>query len=305
MYPNIQWLILSVILLAGCVPSTDADNAAKHSGQCPPNSFAALKAYLRYDPARSSPLIMAHRGGPSAGFPENSIPAFERTLAAVDCPLMEFDVRMTLDSQLVLLHDDELELCTNGSGLLSHTNWADLRELHLQDEEDQLTDLTIPTFAEVLQWYTGRAAILIIDAKPLTDIDLVLETINRSQVKHQSVLICYSLADAEYVYAHTPDLMLALGFNNEALIAAIERSPIPKDQILALTPRELQPAGYYQYIHDLGISCSLGTNGNIDTLAISSSQTLYKERFRTGADIICTDKPVEVAAVFQSLPAGQ
>lgn len=296
MHHKIPWLTILAVFIWGCGASKEDTT---HTEDCPPSSFAALKAFFQYDGSRSSPLIMAHRGGASDGFPENCIPTFERTLAGVSCPLVEFDVRMTRDSQLVLLHDDELELCTDGSGLLSQTDWADLQKLHLKDDSDQLTELTMPTFAEVLQWFENKAAILIIDAKPMTAPDLVLEAINQSKVKNQSVLICYSLADAEYVYERTPDLMLALGFNNDELIAAIEQSKIPKDQILALTPRELQAEAYYQHIHQMGISCSLGTNGNIDTLAVDASEALYVERFQTGADIICTDNPIEVAGIFK------
>lgn len=164
-----------------------------------------------------------------------------------------------------------------------------------------MTPFTIPTFNEVLKWFESKPAILIIDAKPKTDLDLVLDAINHSKVKHQSVLICYSLEDAEYVFSQTPDLILALGFNDEKRIQAIEKSRIPKGQILALTPRELQPDSYYERIHEMGISCSLGTNGNIDTLPLAFSKVMYNERFQAGADIICTDNPIEVAHLFNEI----
>jgi glycerophosphoryl diester phosphodiesterase len=288
--------IFILIIFLGCTKST---KVKQESSLCPDSSFSDIKLFLGYNNARESPLIMAHRGGPSKGFPENCIPTFERTLEKVNCPLIEFDVRMTKDSMLVLLHDDELELCTNGGGLLSETNWSKLQQLKLIDDESNLTPIGVPTFEEVLVWFEKKPAILIIDAKPKTNLDLVLNAINKSKVKNKSVLICYSIEDAEYVFSKTPYLMLALGFNNESQVKAIEESKIPKDQILALTPRELQPISYYERIHKLGISCSLGTNGNIDTIPISFSKTMYQERFQKGVDIICTDNPIEVSNLFK------
>lgn len=243
---------------------------------------------------------MAHRGGPAEGFPENCLATFRHTLQHVPCPLIEFDVRMSKDSVLLLAHDDELERMSNGTGSVSKSLWKDLKTLYLKNEEEKVTTFHPPLFKQALDFLRKKPCILIIDNKPGTAIDLVLQEITQAKVENQSVMICYSLKDAEYVYLKKPNLMLALGFNQEAQIAAIEKSVIPKDQLVALTPREIQSAGYYERIHALGISCSLGTNGNIDTLPLANSKALYWERFKAGADIICTDRPVEVARIFMA-----
>lgn len=269
-----------------------------NSSNCQPRNFAEIKALFQHNPQRAAPFIMAHRGGPAPGFPENCLATFARTLASVSCPLIEFDVRMSKDSVLVLSHDDALEHGSNGHGLLSQSTWSTLKKLKLKDETGQITLHRMPTFSSALKFLAKKPAILIIDNKPGTPLDKVLAAITRAKVAQQSVLICYSLKDAEYVYQYKPDLMLALGFNQEVQIAAIEQSSIPKDQLVALTPREIQSPAYYQRIHQLGISCSLGTNGNIDTLPSTQSKMMYLERFRAGADIICTDHPEQVAKMF-------
>ena len=289
-------LFLLMFILIACASSV---KDRKASGvNCQPKNFAALKALFRYNPHQNKPFIMAHRGGPAAGFPENCLATFRHTLRHVPCPLIEFDVRMSMDSVLLLAHDDELERMSNGKGFVSKSLWKDLKALYLKNEEEQVTTYHPPLFKEALDFLRKKSCILIIDNKPGTAIDLVLQEINQAKVENQAVLICYSLKDAEYVHLKKPNLMLALGFNQEAQIAAIEKSVIPKDQLVALTPRDIQPAGYYERIHALGISCSLGTNGNIDTLPLADSKALYWERFRAGANIICTDRPVEVARVF-------
>lgn len=292
---NVGLLVL-VLILQTC--SAIQMPANRFAYDCLPSDFAALQNLLRYNPQRTAPLIMAHRGGPSDGFPENCLATFQHTLQKVHCPLLEFDVRMSKDSVLLLAHDDELELMSNGKGLLSQSLWKNLKPLNLKNEADQLTPYHPPLFAEALDFLRKKSCVLIIDNKPGTAMDLVLKEIDRAQVEAQAVLICYSLKDAEYVHQRMPNLMLALGFNQEPQIAAIEKSTIPKSHLVALTPREIQPASYYERIHAWGITCSLGTNGNIDTLPMASSESLYRERFEAGADILCTDRPVEVARIF-------
>jgi len=265
---------------------------------CRPADFAALQTLLRYNPQRQVPLIMAHRGGPSDGFPENCLATFQYTLQRVQCPLLEFDVRMSKDSVLLLAHDDELERMSNGTDWVSKSLWKDLKQLRLKNDQDQVTPHHPPLFSAALSYLRKKPCILIIDNKPGTAIDLVLQEISQAKVENQAVLICYSLKDAEYVHNKKPNLMLALGFNQEPQILAIDKSSIPKSHLVALTPREIQPAAYYERIHNWGITCSLGTNGNIDTLAFDVSKPLYQERFKAGADIICTDRPVEVAKIF-------
>lgn len=291
-------LLLLMLCILAFVLTSSAKIGQSNSESCQPKDFAALKAFFRYNPQQRTPFIMAHRGGPAEGFPENCLATFRHTLQQVPCPLIEFDVRMSKDSVLLLAHDDELERMSNGTGFVSKSLWKDLKALYLKNEEDQVSAYHPPLFKQALDFLRKKSCILIIDNKPGTAIDLVLQQITRAKVDNQAVLICYSLKDAEYVYRKKPNLMLALGFNQESQIAAIEKSVIPKDQLVALTPRDIQPAGYYGRIHALGISCSLGTNGNIDTLPSAASKALYWERFRAGADIICTDRPVEVARIF-------
>lgn len=73
------------------------------------------------------PKIIAHRGGGSLA-PEN-------TLAAIDVGhvyghrMIEFDVKLSRDGQLFLLHDDRLERTSNGCGIASDRPWDELLTL--------------------------------------------------------------------------------------------------------------------------------------------------------------------------------
>ncbi|KXH76618.1 MAG: hypothetical protein AM326_02505 [Candidatus Thorarchaeota archaeon SMTZ-45] len=73
------------------------------------------------------PLIMGHRGDLSTA-PENTIQALKSALkAGVD--FLESDVRITLDNELVLFHDDDMERTTGESGSVGERTLEELRQL--------------------------------------------------------------------------------------------------------------------------------------------------------------------------------
>jgi glycerophosphoryl diester phosphodiesterase len=59
----------------------------------------------------SSPLVIAHRGA-RAFAPENTLVAFEKA-ARLGADMVELDVQLTADGQLVVVHDETLERCSN------------------------------------------------------------------------------------------------------------------------------------------------------------------------------------------------
>lgn len=73
------------------------------------------------------PLIIAHRGA-SADAPENTMAAF--ALAAEQgAHGVEFDVRLSADGNIVIMHDETVDRTTNGRGRVSKMSAGALREL--------------------------------------------------------------------------------------------------------------------------------------------------------------------------------
>jgi glycerophosphoryl diester phosphodiesterase len=71
--------------------------------------------------------IGGHRGAPEAA-PENTFPSFDAAVTfGVD--YIETDVQRTADGMLVLLHDDDLDRTTNGSGPVANTVATDVLAL--------------------------------------------------------------------------------------------------------------------------------------------------------------------------------
>ncbi len=284
---------ITMLLLAAL-----SHTAQAQTGDCQFKDAEALKSYLKPG-KRTTPLIMAHQGGTEDGYPGNSMATFERTYSKVPCVLLEIDVRATADSLLVISHDDDLALKTNGKGLLSKKKWKEVSKLRLKDPYGSMTEHPIPTFQQVLNWAAGKNFVLIIDKKPETSITQTIKMLQGTGNLYKSVLICYSLKEAQLAHQLAPQLMLAVGFNSPEHIDAVEQSGLPLEQLVALTPRELQEGSFYQRIHDLNVPSSLGTNGNIDTLQVAESRPLYQKiRDSGGPDIICTDNPILVQSIF-------
>ncbi|WP_318374938.1 glycerophosphodiester phosphodiesterase [Enterobacter sp.] len=73
------------------------------------------------------PHIVAHRGGGKLA-PENTLAAID-TGARFGHTMIEFDVKLSQDGQIFLLHDDNLERTSNGWGMAGRLPWSDLLQV--------------------------------------------------------------------------------------------------------------------------------------------------------------------------------
>ena len=70
------------------------------------------------------PGVIGHRGA-ALRAPENTLAGF-RKAAELGCRMVEFDVRLTLDEQAVVFHDDDLKRITGSAGAVGATLLRDL-----------------------------------------------------------------------------------------------------------------------------------------------------------------------------------
>jgi glycerophosphoryl diester phosphodiesterase len=73
------------------------------------------------------PVIIAHRGDKNHA-PENTVAAFAMA-ADKGAPAVEFDVKLTADGRVVVLHDATLDRTTDGTGKLRDSNFESLQKL--------------------------------------------------------------------------------------------------------------------------------------------------------------------------------
>lgn len=93
--------------------------------------------------------ICAHRGA-SDSHPENTLSAFREAIR-LGAHMIEFDVALTKDHKLVLMHDTTLDRTTNGKGPVSEFTLAELKQLDAGSWKNaRFQGEQIPTLDEAL-----------------------------------------------------------------------------------------------------------------------------------------------------------
>lgn len=101
------------------------------------------------------PKVIGHRGA-KAYAPENTLASIH---AAADMGIewVEVDVKLTKDGVPILFHDDELNRCSNGSGLVAQTDFQTIEELDAGLWfGDSFMGEKIPTLEEALNTILDR-----------------------------------------------------------------------------------------------------------------------------------------------------
>lgn len=96
------------------------------------------------------PIIIAHRGDKSHA-PENTLAAFSLA-AEKKADAIEFDVKLSADGQVVVLHDQTVDRTTNGKGNVSRLPLAAIKELDAGTWfSEQFRGERVPTLDEVFE----------------------------------------------------------------------------------------------------------------------------------------------------------
>jgi glycerophosphoryl diester phosphodiesterase len=94
------------------------------------------------------PVVIAHRGA-SMHAPENTLSAFQLALSQ-DADAIEFDVRLSSDKSVIVIHDSTLDRTTNGSGFVKDHSLDTLKTLNAGHAYGPaFPDEKIPTLDEV------------------------------------------------------------------------------------------------------------------------------------------------------------
>jgi glycerophosphoryl diester phosphodiesterase len=96
------------------------------------------------------PAIIAHRGA-SAHAPENTLAAF-RLAVDQEADGIEFDVHLSVDGEVVVIHDANLERTTNGSGTVYDKTLSELKQFDAGSWFGaQFAGQLLPTLGEVFE----------------------------------------------------------------------------------------------------------------------------------------------------------
>lgn len=255
---------------------------------------------------------------------ENSIAGIEACIA-MGVDMIEIDVRKTRDGVLVLLHDDTLDRTTNGHGVLSQMDYADLADLYLKSElggeEAALTEYKIPTLAEALEAARGHILINLDIKDGVHDQALALA---REMGVDDQILIKASLnpADPAMSFAHNLGRALFMPIIGECFgpFTNREREYCPESPAVALAAFEPFAPVAYEIVYEsenalVGYEAAsqaynrrvwvntLSPNhaaGLVDSDALNDPEAVWGHILAQGADIIQTDEPAALKAYLAS-----
>ncbi|MBU1143175.1 MAG: hypothetical protein KKH92_05940 [Firmicutes bacterium] len=144
------------------------------------------------------PLMIAHRGlyaGGLSSAPENTIEAAQEAyLRGAD--ILELDVHLTLDLEIVIMHDNTTARTAPAHDSLTIVNsfLADLKALNLADPIGGRTDLKMPTLREYFEEFKGKNVVIYIEIKPTMPllVKMVGELIEEMDMYSQSAIITFA-----------------------------------------------------------------------------------------------------------------
>ncbi len=124
-------------------------------------------------------IIYGHRGS-SAFEPENTMRAFARAFQD-GAKGIEFDIRLTKDKQIVIIHDETINRTSNGSGLVRDLTYEELQKFDFGKGEK------IPLLKDVLKLY-GNRFWLNIEIKEIGLEDLLIELLTELNIIKKIVI---------------------------------------------------------------------------------------------------------------------
>jgi glycerophosphoryl diester phosphodiesterase len=153
-------------------------------------------------------LTIAHRGA-SALYPENTLSAFIAALEA-GADICEFDVRMTRDGELVVIHDATVGRTTSGRGAVAAMNLAALKGLDAGARFGaRFRGERIPTLDEVAAALGGRCG-MDIELKAGGLERAVCEIVRRRSLVDSTVVSSFDWDQLKIVAEAEPGINLAL-----------------------------------------------------------------------------------------------
>lgn len=276
-------LAAAAIALAACgqpadptaTASTDAPPAPEASGPmesaeaASPPPGASLAARLDCVRQSGGVLVIAHRGGPTRDYPENAIESFERSFKA-GTHVMEIDIAETKDGKLVLMHDDDLDRTTTGTGLVADHTLADIQALKLRTGS-KTTSFHPPTLEAALVWAMKANAILELDKKRSASYAPIIAAIRAAKAENNVLLITYTDEQAIDAQKQAPDLVINATITSAAQYDRLAAAGINPANLLAWTGNTDPQPELWKALSAKGVESIFGANGPRDTAA----DTLY------------------------------
>ena len=241
------------------------------------------------------PLNFAHQGV-SHEAPANTLPAF---LLAADMGAdgIEFDVQLTRDGEVVVIHDFTLDATTNGSGPVSDHTLAELKMLDAGGWFDpDFAGEQIPTLQEVIDAVAGRLLFNIeIKIASLRDpglVEAVVRLVEENGLLERVVVSSFNPASLWRVRRRNPAIPIGL-------LYAPDMPPVLRQAWLrhVVRPNAMHP--YYTTLSPAYVRWARRCGYQINTWTVDDPGDMWR-LVRMGVDVVITNRPDVLALVLKA-----
>ena len=177
-------------------------------------------------------LVVGHRGF-SAIAPENTLASAIKAIES-GADGSECDVQASKDGALVVMHDDEVDRTTNGTGKLTEMTLPQLKKLDAGSWKDaKYAGERIPTLAELLAKHKNTKCAPVIEIKMEGISREVVDAIREAGMVDRAVVIAFSANVVKEVRAIEPKLRCAWLSSKEIAGTPAEQAQWIADQAAA------------------------------------------------------------------------
>ncbi|MFC5077583.1 Glycerophosphoryl diester phosphodiesterase [Vibrio thalassae] len=206
-------------------------------------------------------MIIGHRGAAEEA-PENTMISVEKAIGS-GCTWIEVDTQLSADGVPVIIHDNSVDRCTNGTGYVSSLSCAELQSLDAGSWfSDEFRGAKIPSLEELLRFCKARDVGINLELKVYDKstigrlVTKVCEIILKVDFKLSSLLISsFSIQAIKAIKREISEMRIGLIVDDASQIDLDEIKTVDIFSIHAdyksLTvdiARDLQKKGYEIYI---------------------------------------------------------
>ena len=161
-------------------------------------------------------MVIGHRGD-RAYAPENTVPSFEKGIKC-KANMIEFDIRLTKDGYIVIMHDATVDRTTNGTGLISQLTLKQIKDLDAGTWfSPKFKGIKVPTLEEAIASIKGRAKFDIeIKKEPYSNETIeekLVEEIFKNNILDDTVVISFNFSSLEKVKEIEPRVQIGFLFS--------------------------------------------------------------------------------------------
>jgi len=237
-------------------------------------------------------LVVGHRGNSSVA-PQNTLAAFEAACRA-GADAIELDVRLTADRRTVVLHDDVVDVTTDGTGRVDALTLAEVRALDAGSSFSRaFVGQRVPTFEEVARFAAQRPGLeLLVELKgvwSVDDVPLVTRHVDAAGLADRTVVQSFwpptvaALRDAAGHLARALLLVLRPDSLDELVAVCADLGVVACNPDVALLAHE---PGLVEAVRGAGLRVHCWTANTTDE---------WEDLLGRGVDAIMTDRPDRLA----------